>query len=456
MGGATQRLDPGSGKSSDGMMKTIFSRRRFLQSSSLVAGSGLLPAGLASGRKVSPNDKLNIGVIGAGGKGTADSEGVMSENIVALCDVDERTLRARKARFPKAKLFKDYRVMLEQVGDQLDAVTVSTPDHHHFPASMLAMDLGLHVYVQKPLAHTVWQARQMLKRSRDKKVVTQMGNQGHSYSSTRKLVEVVRAGIIGEVREVHVWTDRPIWPQGISRPEGSKPVPDYLDWDLWLGPAPERPYHDGYHPFKWRGFWDFGTGALGDMGCHNMDAAFWALGLGAPTSVEADVSGVSEDTAPKWSVIRYEFPARGDLPPVSLTWYDGGKQPSADIIGEKSLPKNGSLIVGSKATIAFREWNPNGFRVLSEGQEVQYADPDPVFPRVGDNPYKEWIEACKGGSPCLSNFEYSVPLTEMVLLGNVALRAGEKVEWDAKALRAKGNPLADKLIRTAPRKGWEV
>ena len=187
-----------------------------------------------------------------------------------------------------------------------------------------------------------------------------------------------------------------------------------------------------------------------------MDAAFWALGLGAPTSVEADVSGVSEDTAPKWSVIRYEFPARGDLPPVSLTWYDGGKQPSADIIGEKSLPKNGSLIVGSKATIAFREWNPNGFRVLSEGQEVQYADPDPVFPRVGDNPYKEWIEACKGGSPCLSNFEYSVPLTEMVLLGNVALRAGEKVEWDAKALRAKGNPLADKLIRTAPRKGWGV
>ena len=277
-------------------MKTIFSRRRFLQSSSLVAGSGLLPAGLASGRKVSPNDKLNIGVIGAGGKGTADSEGVMSENIVALCDVDERTLRARKARFPKAKLFKDYRVMLEQVGDQLDAVTVSTPDHHHFPASMLAMDLGLHVYVQKPLAHTVWQARQMLKRSRDKKVVTQMGNQGHSYSSTRKLVEVVRAGIIGEVREVHVWTDRPIWPQGISRPEGSKPVPDYLDWDLWLGPAPERPYHDGYHTFKWRGFWDFGTGAIGDMGCHNMDAAFWALGLVAPTRVEADLYGVSEHT----------------------------------------------------------------------------------------------------------------------------------------------------------------
>ncbi|MED5417735.1 MAG: Gfo/Idh/MocA family oxidoreductase [Verrucomicrobiota bacterium] len=437
-------------------MRANLSRRHFLGTSASVAGPLILPSGSLFGRKVSPNEKLNIGVIGAGGKGTADSEGVMSENIVALCDVDERTLRARKGRFPKAETFSDYRVMLEKIGDKLDAVTVSTPDHHHFPASMLAMQLGLHVYVQKPLAHNVWQAREMLKLSRKKKVITQMGNQGHSYSSTRKLVEVVRAGIIGEVKEAHVWTDRPIWPQGMDRPEGSKPVPEYLDWDLWLGAAPERPYHDGYHPFKWRGFWDFGTGALGDMGCHNMDAAFWALDLGAPTSVMADVSGVNKDTAPKWSVIRYEFPARGEKPPVSLTWYDGGKKPSPDIIGEKSLPKNGSLIVGSKATIAFREWNPNGFRVLAKGKEVNYEDPDPIFPRVGDNPYKEWINACKGGSLCLSNFEYSVPLTEMVLLGNVALRAGRKIDWDAENLKAKGHPEADQLIRSKPRKGWGI
>ena len=437
-------------------MKANLSRRRFLGTSASVVGPLILPSGSLFGRKVSPNEKLNIGVIGAGGKGTADSEGVMSENIVALCDVDERTLRARKGRFPKAQTFSDYRVMLEKVGDKLDAVTVSTPDHHHFPASMLAMQLGLHVYVQKPLAHSVWQAREMLKLSREKKVITQMGNQGHSYSSTRKLVEVVRSGIIGEVKEAHVWTDRPIWPQGMDRPKGSKPVPEYLDWDLWLGAAPERPYHDGYHPFKWRGFWDFGTGALGDMGCHNMDAAFWALDLGAPTSVMADVSGVNKDTAPKWSVIRYEFPARGEKPPVSLTWYDGGKKPSPDIIGEKSLPKNGSLIVGSKATIAFREWNPNGFRVLAEGKELNYEDPDPVFPRVGDNPYKEWIKACKGGSLCLSNFEYSVPLTEMVLLGNVALRSSRKIEWDSENLKARGNPEADQLIRSEPRKGWGV
>ena len=437
-------------------MSGNFSRRRFLGTSAAVAGPLILPAGSLFGGRVSPNEKLNIGVIGAGGKGTADSEGVMSENIVALCDVDERTLRARKGRFPKAATFSDYRVMLEKMGDKLDAVTVSTPDHHHFAASMLAMQLGLHVYVQKPLAHNVWQAREMLKRAREKKVITQMGNQGHAFDSTRKLVEVVRSGIIGEVREAHVWTDRPIWPQGMDRPKGAKAVPEYLDWDLWLGPAPERPYHDGYHPFRWRGFWDFGTGALGDMGCHNMDAAFWALELGAPTSVVAEAAEIHPDTAPKWSVIRYEFPARGAKPPVRLTWYDGGKKPSPDIIGEKSLPKNGSLIVGSKATIAFREWNPNGFRVLAEGKELHYEDPDPLFPRVGDNPYKEWITACKGGSLCLSNFEYSVPLTEMVLLGNAALRCGEKIEWDARNLKARGNPDADQFLRSRPRQGWEV
>lgn len=437
-------------------MSANFSRRRFLGTSAAAAGPLILPSGSLYGRKVSPNEKLNIGVIGAGGKGAVDSDGCATENIVALCDVDSRTLTARKGRYPKAQTFRDYRKMLEKVGDKLDAVTVSTPDHHHFPAAMLAMQMGLHVYVQKPLAHNVWQARKMLELAREKKVITQMGNQGHSFDSTRKLVEVVRAGVIGEVKEVHVWTDRPIWPQGMDRPAGAKPVPDYLDWDLWLGPAPERPHHDGYHPFKWRGFWDFGTGALGDMGCHNMDAAFWALELGAPTSVVADVSGVNKDTAPKWSVIRYEFPARGKKPPASLTWYDGGKKPSADIIGEKSLPKNGSLIVGSKATIAFKEWNPNGFRVLADGKEMKYDDPDPLFPRVGENPYQEWIKACKGGSLCLSNFEYAVPLTEMVLLGNVALRVGKKIDWDSENLKAKGNPNADQFIKSEVRKGWEV
>lgn len=435
-------------------------RRRFLGTSAAAAAPLILPGGSLMGRQVSPNEKLNIGVIGAGGKGAVDSEGCMSENIVALCDVDARTLTARQARFPKAKAYRDYRVMLEELGDKLDAVTVSTPDHHHYPAAMMAMKMGLHVYVQKPLAHSVWEAREMLKMSRQHKVTTQMGNQGHSFDSTRKLVELVRAGMIGEVKDVHVWTDRPIWPQGMGRPAGEKPVPEYLDWDLWLGPAPVRPYNDGYHPFKWRGFWDFGTGALGDMGCHNMDAAFWALELGAPTSVEAEVSGINSETAPKWSVIRYQFPARGreavERPPVTLTWYDGGKKPDPGLIGETSLPNNGSLIIGSKATIAFKEWNPNGFRVLAEGKELKYDDPDPLFPRVNENPYQEWISACKGGSPCLSNFEYAVPLTEMVLLGNVALRTGEKIAWDSQNLKAKGNSGADQFIRTEVRKGWEI
>jgi predicted dehydrogenase len=296
----------------------------------------------------------------------------------------------------------------------------------------------------------------MLETAREKKVITQMGNQGHSFDSTRKLVEYVRGGVIGEVRDVHVWTDRPIWPQGMGRPEGSTPVPAYLDWDLWLGPAPERPHAEGYHPFNWRGFWDFGTGALGDMGCHNMDAAYWALELGAPTSIEAESSGINPETAPQWSVIRYEFPARGEKPPVTLTWYDGGRQPDPGLIGATELPKNGSLIVGSKGTIAFREWNPDGFRVLVEGKDVQPDDPDPIFPRVGGDPYHEWIAACKGGPLCLSNFEDAVPLTEMVLLGNVALRAGTKIEWDAENLKAKNTDKAAQFIRREVRKGWEV
>jgi predicted dehydrogenase len=437
------------------MQQSNLSRRRFLGTAAAAAPL-ILPSGSLFGRKLSPNEKLNIGVIGAGGKGVVDSDGCATENIVALCDVDSRTLAARKNRYPKAKVYRDYRKMLEEMGDKLDAVTVSTPDHHHFPASMLAMKMGLHVYVQKPLAHSVWEARTMLETSRKHKVITQMGNQGHSYDSTRKLVEYIRGGVIGEVKEVHVWTDRPIWPQGMAGPGAAKPVPDYLDWDLWLGPAAERPYADGYHPFKWRGFWDFGTGALGDMGCHNMDAAFWALELGAPTSVEAEVSGISLQTAPKWSVIRYQFPARGQKPPVTLTWYDGRKKPSADLIGEKELPKNGSLIIGSKGTIAFKEWNPNGFRLLPEETFKNFDEPAPFLPRVGGNPYQEWIKACKGGALCLSNFEYSVPLTEMVLLGNLALRVGEKIEWDSENLKAKGNAKADPFIKTEVRKGWEV
>lgn len=405
--------------------------------------------------RVSPNEKLNIAAIGAGGQAATDIGGCAGENIVALCDVDRKRLEERGAKFPKARLFRDYRQMIESM-KEIDAVIVSTPDHHHAPAAVMAMRLGKHVYCQKPMSHSVWEARLMREVAAKTKVVTQMGNQGHAYDSTRRLVELVQAGAIGEVREVHVWTDRPIWPQGIERPKESQPVPEHLDWDLWLGPAPERPYHAAYAPFNWRGWWDFGTGAPGDMGCHNADAAFWALKLDAPVSIEAESSGVNSETAPKWSIVRSEFPKRGKLPPVTITWYDGGKLPSRDLVGGEALPKNGTIFVGSKGRIVFKDWNPDGFRLLPEDQFKDFKGPVQSIPRASDGPYKEWIAACKGGPMCLSNFDYAGRLTEFVLLGNVALRAGRKIEWDAKKLRVKNFSEADQFIRREYRKGWEL
>jgi predicted dehydrogenase len=447
-------------------MTTRFSRlnrRRFIFTSTSAA-SGLiltwnsgrsLAAEKPKRRQLGPNDKLNIAAIGAGGQAATDIAGVSTENIVALCDVDRKRLEERGAKFPNAKLFADYRKMLEEM-PEIDAVTVSTPDQHHALASILAMKLGKHVYCQKPLAHSVWEARQMQKVAREMNVVTQMGNQGHSYDSTRELVELVQSGDLGEVREVHVWTDRPIWPQGIDRPSGGGHSPEHVNWDLWLGPAPWRAYHDDYLPFKWRGWWDFGTGAPGDMGCHNSDAAFWALKLQAPDTVEAESSGVNNETAPKWSIVRSEFPKRGNLPPVTITWYDGGKLPSRDLVDGEALPKNGTIMIGSKGKIVFRDWNPNGFRVLPEEAFPKDKRPAPTLPRAKDNPYQEWIQACKGGPKCLSNFDYAVPLTEFVLLGNVALRTGKKIEWDAKNLRVKNAPEAAQYIRREYRKGWEI
>jgi predicted dehydrogenase len=438
-------------------------RRQFIFTTT-AATSGLMltwtsgfaaPAGRVRPRKISPNEKLNIAAIGAGGQAVTDIGGVSTENIVALCDVDQKRLEERGAKFPKAKRYSDYRKMLEEM-KEIDAVTVSTPDHHHAFASIMAMKLGKHVYCQKPLSHSIWEARRMREVARETRVITQMGNQGHSYDSTRELVELVQSGAIGEVREAHVWTDRPIWPQGMERPQGSPASPSDIDWDLWLGPAPWRPYHPDYLPFKWRGWWDYGTGAPGDMGCHNSDAAFWALKLEAPVTVEAESSGVNAETAPKWSIVRSQFAKRGKLPPVLLTWYDGGKLPSNDLVGGEALPKNGTILVGSKGKIVFRDWNPNGFRVLPEEQFKDFKRPTPTIPRANNNPYQEWIAACKGGSPCLSNFDYAGPLTEFVLLGNVALRVGKKIEWDSKKLRAKNCPEADRYIRRETRRGWTI
>ena len=312
------------------------------------------------------------------------------------------------------------------------------------------MKMGKHVYCQKPLTHTVSEARQMTKVARENKVATQMGNQGHSNPESRRLVELIQAGVIGNVQEVHVWTDRPgnIWPQGIPRPTGTPPIPETLDWDLWLGVAPRRPYHPDYVPFKWRGFWDFGTGALGDMGCHNMDLAFFSLKLRDPTSIYAMSSKVTTETAPEWSIVTYEFPALGDRPPVKLTWYDGGKKPNAELAKKANLPGNGVIMVGDKDTLFVPSYWGTGAFVSGANVDDYQSIPQslPRLPNFDQNHYQEWINACKGGPKALSNFDYSGPMTEAVLLGNVAIRSGKRIEWNPGDLKVTNAPEANQYI----------
>ena len=444
-------------------MTTSLNRRQFLVSGALTAGAAMLggcatPWSTRYPRRLAANEKLNIGIIGAGGKGQVDTEGVAGENIVALCDVDEIVLNRAAKKHPGAKLFRDYRVLLDEMKN-LDAVTVSTPDHHHYPAAMRAIQRRLHVYVQKPLTHSIWEARQLAEAARRHRVATQMGNQGTSSDGIRQLVELIGAGTIGQVREVHIWTDRPIWPQGKARPAGADPVPKQLDWNLWLGPAPARPFKDKYpdvdrhvyHPFCWRGWWDFGTGALGDIGCHTLNYPMWALKLGAPLSAEVVATSgmIKNDCYPSWSIIRWDFPARGDLAPLKLFWYDGGKLPPKPAEMEKrEFSDNGSLYIGDKGKLL-------GSRLLPDSLMKDFKRPAPTLPRIPEeNHYKDWLIACKGGRPACSNFDFAGPLTETVLLGNIALRLGEKIAWEAKHLRVPGCPEADALIRREYRKGW--
>ena len=442
------------------MKTTHLSRRQFIQRSALAASAVAFP--FVSARNVlGANNRLDIAGIGVGGKGAVDIDCCSTENIVALCDVDETRGAPSFDRFAKAKRYRDFRIMLDQEAGAIDAVTISTPDHTHAWPALRAMQMGKHVYCQKPLTHTIHEARLLTQAARDYKVVTQMGNQGHSQPDSRRLVEILRAGTLGDLKELHVWTDRPIWHQGGTRPVGSELIPKSIDWDLWLGPAPSRPYHSDYVPFKWRGFWDFGTGALGDMGCHNMDLAYFAFQLRDPVKVDAQSSGTHEDMAPSWSVITYHFP-RANGKTLPLTWYDGGKKPSPDLVNETSLPPNGCIFVGSKDTLFVPNfWGSGTF--LSGGPMENFKHVPislPRFPGADKNNdlahHQEWIAACKGEGHALSNFDYAGPMTEAVLLGNVAVRMGGTLEWDAKSLRVKNNPDANRFIKKKYRKGWEL
>ena len=379
---------------------------------------------------------------------------------MALCDVDARSAARAFGQFPKAKKFGDFRKMLDAMHRQIDAVVVSTPDHMHAPISLAAMQLGKHVYCEKPLTWGIAEARQMAQTAKRQNVATQMGTQGMAEDRSRAGIEVIRSGVLGEVTEMHVWTDRAAgwWPQGVDRPRETAAVPEGLEWDLWLGVAPERPYHPAYCPFKWRGWKDFGTGPLGDMGIHNAAMPYLGLELGLPKAAEiVATSGLKDETFPAWATLRYEFPARGGRGPVALYWYDGGKRPPAKLLGGREVAKNGAIVVGTQATLYSIEWTGGDWHLLPEEKFRDYEPPAPSVPRAPrQSHHQEWLRACRGGSPPLCNFTtFAAALTETMLVGNLALRTGGRVEWDTQSMRAPGCPEADRFIRRQYRKGWE-
>jgi predicted dehydrogenase len=440
------------------------SRRDFLKTTAL-AGVGFWIAGPARAdeKGKSALEQISFACIGVGGKGRSDTAAAAEHgNIVAICDVDEQTLGRAAELYPKARKFVDYRKMLDEMGKSIDAVTVSTPDHTHAPAAATAMRLGKHCFVQKPLTHSLYEARRLAEIAREMKVATEMGNQGTASSGLRKAAALIRAGVIGTVKEVHVWTNRPIWPQGHDRPKTEETPPAYLHWDLWLGTAPARPFHHGtvnernpkrgtYHDFNWRGWWDFGTGALGDMACHTMNLPFMALDLREPIAVEAESSGHNKETYPKWSIIRYTFPTRDNRPGLTMTWYDGGKKPPAELLSGQALPGTGSLMIGEKGKLVSSGDNGGGYKLVGE-----VTEPRVEFP-TSPGHFTEFARAIKGGEPAMSNFPgYAGPLTETVLLGNLAVWAGKKVEWDAKNLKATNAPEVEPIIRPQYRKGFTL
>jgi predicted dehydrogenase len=430
-------------------MAHLQSRREFLHASALAAAGVALvgsPA-LAARKRRSPNEKLNIACIGVGNQGHFSVENVKDENIVAICDVDDDILAGVAKEFPKAATYSDFRKMLER--KDIDAVTIGTPDHTHAIATMWALKSGRHVYCEKPLTHTLAECRLVRETAKRHKRVTQMGTQIHAGTNYRRVVEILQSGAIGPVHEVHVWVGTN-WSGG-PMPTEFPPVPSNLHWDLWLGPAAERPYHPVWGPVVWRGWWAFGGGALADMACHHIDLSHWALGLSVPLSVEAKGAERSDQTCPPWIDATFEYAARGDKPPVTIHWFNGEKRPRFFTDSGSPADWGNSLFVGEKGMLLA---NYDQWKLLPEKDFEGFEPPKPTIPdSIGH--HKEWIEACKHGGPTTCNFDYSGALTEAVLLANVSYRTGRKLEWDPKKFQCKGVPEAEQFMRTTPRKGWE-
>ena len=451
------------------------SRRDFTKIVS-VGSFGTLLLGAAScgvkekkepGPVVWPSDKVNLAFVGVAGKGGNNIKRIGEQNIVALCDVDwgERTKEVFEAN-PKAGKYKDFREMLDKQKD-IDAVVVSTPDHNHGVIAMMAIKAGKHVYCEKPLAHSVFETREITKAAKEQGVQTQMGNQGHSSKEIREVYEHIKAGTIGKVTEVHAWCDRPAgggsvsFPHGEARPTGNYKAPKTLDWDLWLGPAKERPFHPAYQPMKWRGYFDFGCGALGDFGCHTLDPAFWALDLGSPESVIASTSNLlpdfEYDTYATASIITYKFPERGNQPPVKLMWYDGGILPlHDDRLRNIQYGSNGAIIIGDKGIIVHGSHGAGGYKIFPFDEKMEIQTPPELIERSQGH-HADWLEAIKTGKPASSNFNYGGPLTETVLLGTAAsLFRNQELKWDGNNMKVTNLEEANSVIKPEFRAGWTL
>ncbi|MFC1758357.1 Gfo/Idh/MocA family protein [Planctomycetota bacterium] len=434
-------------------------RRTFIKTSAAGAGVGYWAAGGVSlAQSKSPNEKIQFASIGVGGKGRSDSaDAGRSGKMVAICDVDAKTLEQAQRGFKDAAPYRDYRRMLDEMGDKVDAVTVSTPDHNHAPAAVMAMKMGKHCFCQKPLSQSIYEARIMGQVAKEQGVQTMMGNQGTALSSLRESVAVIKTGILGTIKECHVWTNRPVWPQGIARPTEIPGNPNDLHWDEWIGPAPYRPYSPAYHSFKWRGWWDFGTGALGDMACHTMNMPYMALQLRDPKSVVAKSAGHNKDTYPAWSIIDFDFPALDDRGPIRFSWYDGGKKPEESLFQGQKQVNSGCLVVGDKGTLYSKGDYGDAFELLG-GIET----PKNLEFEKSPGHFQEWIRAIKTGKTATSNFpNYAGPLTETLLLGNLAVYAasegqGKKIEWDAETMTPTNAPELASIVKREYRDGYTL